>query len=56
MRSMRFEPKVKDEQIMQIAKEQNEIYNKWNFYDKFIKAREGVKKNEIKSNNVGKEK
>ena len=31
MRSMRFEPKVKDEQIMQIAKEQNEIYNKWNF-------------------------
>jgi hypothetical protein len=47
---MRFEPKVKDEQIMQIAKEQNEIYNKWNFYDKFIKAREGVKKNEIKSN------
>jgi hypothetical protein len=55
MRSMRFEPKVKDEQIMQIAKEQNEIYNKWNFYDKFIKAREGVK-NEIKSNFMGKEK
>lgn len=55
LRSMRFEPKANSEQIDKIAKEQNEIYNKWNFYDKFVKAREEVK-NEIKSNNVGKEK
>jgi hypothetical protein len=49
---MRFEPKVSNEQIDEIAKTQNEIYRKWNFYDKFIKAREGVK-NEIKFDNVG---
>jgi hypothetical protein len=55
MRSMRFEPKVSNEQINEIAKEQEQIYNKWNFYDKFIKAREGVK-NEIKSNIMGKTK
>lgn len=52
LRSMRFEPKVSNEQIDEIAKTQNEIYSKWNFYDKFIKAREGVK-NEIKFDNVG---
>ncbi len=55
MRSMRFEPKVKEEQIDKIAKEQSEIYNRWNFYDKFIKAREVVK-DETKLDNVGKEK
>ena len=55
LRSMRFEPKVKEEQIDEIARTQNEIYNKWNFYDKFVKARDEVK-NEIKSNNVGKTK
>lgn len=52
LRSMRFEPKVKEKQIDKIAKEQTDIYNKWSFYDKFIKARDEVK-NEIKSNNVG---
>ena len=55
LRSMRFEPKVANEQIDEIAKTQSDIYNRWNFYDKFVKAREGVK-NEIKSNNVGKAK
>lgn len=55
LRPMRFEPKASNKQIDEIAKTQNEIYNRWNFYDKFIKAREGVK-NEIKSNNVGKAK
>ena len=53
MRSMRFEPKISDKQVEQIAKEQKENYNKWSFYDKFIKAREGVK-SENKINNVGK--
>lgn len=54
MRSMRFEPGIKDEQVQTIAKEQDKFYNKWNFYDKFVKAREEAK-HEIKSNNVGKE-
>lgn len=43
MRSMRFEPKINEKQVQEIAKTQNDIYNKWNFYDKFIKAREDVK-------------
>lgn len=55
LRSMRFEPKASNKQVDEIAKTQSEIYSKWNFYDKFIKAREGAK-NEIKSNNVGEEK
>jgi hypothetical protein len=52
---MRFEPKASNKQVDEIAKTQNDIYNRWNFYDKFVKARDGVK-NEIKSNNVGKAK
>lgn len=52
LRSMRFEPKASNKQVDEIAKTQNDIYNRWNFYDKFVKARDGVK-NEIKSNNVG---
>lgn len=55
MRSMRFEPDIKDEQVDKIVEEQNKIYKHWNFYDKFIKAREEVK-NEIKFDNVGKTK
>lgn len=55
MRGMRFEPDIKDEQINKIVEEQSKIYKHWNFYDKFIKAREEVK-NEIKSNNVGEKK
>ncbi len=55
LRSMRFEPKVSNDQVNEIAKEQSKIYNQWNFYDKFIKAREDAK-NEIKLSNVGKEK
>lgn len=54
LRSMRFEPKVKEEQINEIAKTQSEIYNKWNFYDKFVKAREEAKNEQkIKSNFMG---
>lgn len=55
LKSMKFDNKIKDNKVDEITKTQNKIYNKWNFYDKFIKAREGVK-NEIKSNNVGKTK
>lgn len=54
LRNMRFEPGVSDNRVMENAKTQNDLYNKWNFYDKFVKARDEVK-NEIKSNNVGKE-
>ena len=43
LRSMRFEPGVSDNRVMENAKTQNELYNKWNFYDKFIKAREEAK-------------
>lgn len=55
LREMKFEPSIKSHQVDTIAREQNKIYNHWNFYDKFLKAREEVK-NEIKSDNVGKEK
>lgn len=55
LRNMRFEPDIKYEQTEVIAKEQNKLYNHWNFYDKFIKAREEVK-NEIKSSDMGKTK
>lgn len=54
MRTMKFEPNIKKEQVCKIAKDQEKIYKHWKFYDKFIKAREEVK-NEIKPNNVGKE-
>lgn len=54
LRDMRFEPNIKYEQTMTIAKEQNKIYKHWQFYDRFIKAREEAK-SEIKSNNMGKE-
>ena len=54
LKSMKFDDKLKDKQSDEISKTQNEIYNKWNFYDKFIKAREGVKNEQkTKSNNVG---
>lgn len=43
LRNMRFEPGVSDNRVMENAKTQNELYNKWNFYDKFIKAREEAK-------------
>lgn len=52
---MRFDPELNEKEVDSVAKQQKEIYNKWNFYDKFIKAREEVK-NEVKSNNVGKSK
>lgn len=55
MRTMRFEPNIKDSQVDKIVKEQDKLYKQWNFYDKYIKAREEVK-NEIKSYNVGKSK
>ena len=55
MRSMRFEPDIKDKQVDRIVEEQSKLYKHWNFYDKFIKAREEVK-NEIKFDNVGKTK
>lgn len=50
LRPARFEPGIKDEQIDKIEKEQAKLYNKWNFYDKFIKTREEVKSEEKKSN------
>ena len=53
MRSMRFEPNISSTQIDKVAEEQHAIYEQWNFYDKFIKAREEVK-HEIKPNHVGK--
>lgn len=54
LRSMRFEPNVKSEQIDKIAKEQSDIYNKWKFYDRFVKARDEVKNEQkIELNNVG---
>lgn len=56
LKSMKFDNKIDEDRVDEIVKTQNEIYNKWNFYDKFIKAREGVKKSEIKLNNVGKTK
>lgn len=55
MRSMRFEPNVKAKKSYEIGEKQNEIYQKWKFYDKFVKAREEAK-HEIKFNNVGKRK
>ena len=55
LREMRFEPSIKSQQVDTIAKEQNKIYNHWNFYDKFLKAREEVK-NEVKSSDMGKAK
>lgn len=55
MRSMKFDPELNDKQIAEITKQQNKIYKKWYFYDKFIKAREEVK-SEDKFNDVGKEK
>ena len=53
LKSLKFDANVKDHKADEIAKEQDRTYNKWNFYDKFIKAREVVK-NETKLNNVGK--
>ena len=53
--TIKFEPSIKNGQTDVIAKEQNEIYSKWKFYDKFIKAREEAKY-ENKSNNMGKNK
>ena len=55
MQIMKFEPNIKEEQVNKIVEEQQKIYKHWNFYDKFIKAREEVK-NEAKLNNVGKSK
>ena len=43
LRTIKFAPSTANKQTDVIIKEQNEIYNKWNFYDKFIKAREEVK-------------
>lgn len=54
LRSVKFSPDISDEQAKKVAKTQNEIYNKWKFYDKFVKAREEVK-HEAKSNFMGKE-
>ena len=43
MQGMKFEPSLDFEQGTRIANEQKKIYNKWKFYDRFIKAREEVK-------------
>lgn len=50
MRSMRFDPDLNDKEVDNVVKQQNAIYNKWNFYDKFIKAREEVKSEKNKFN------
>ena len=53
LREVRFEPNIKAKITYEIGEKQNEIYQKWNFYDKFVKAREVVK-HEIQPNNMGK--
>lgn len=55
MRSMKFDPELNEREVESVTKQQHDIYNKWNFYDKFIKAREEVK-NEVKFDNMGKAK
>lgn len=50
MRSMKFDPELNEREVDSVVKQQHEIYNKWNFYDKFIKAREEVKSEKNKSN------
>lgn len=52
LRTLKFDPSLKDSQIDRVSEEQNKIYSQWKFYDKFIKAREEVK-HEAKLDNVG---
>lgn len=42
LRTAHFDAECKDTD--RVIKEQNKLYKKWNFYDKFIKASEKVKK------------
>lgn len=55
LRTLKFDPTLKNSLTDVVAEQQGKVYNKWKFYDRYIKAREEAK-NEIKSNNVGKTK
>ena len=44
LRFIKFDDSLKYEQTKKIAEQQDKIYKQWKFYDKFIKAREEVKK------------
>lgn len=53
LNSIKFDDELKNKDVARLLNEQHRVYNKWNFYDKFIKAREEVK-NEIKLDDMGK--
>ena len=44
LKLLKFDDNLKYEQTKKLEEEQDKMFNKWNFYDKFIKAREVVKK------------
>ena len=43
LRTLKFDPSIKDKLTTDISNEQDKIYKKYKFYDSFIKAREGAK-------------
>ena len=43
LRTIKFSPELKNKQTDKIIEEQNKVYDKYNFYDKFLKARDEVK-------------
>lgn len=43
LRSIKFDEDLTDETINKINKEQQELQNKYKFYDKFIKERNKIK-------------
>jgi hypothetical protein len=46
LRTAKFEPKIKNnDEVTKMMNEQDELYNKWSFYDNFIKANERISKN-----------
>ena len=50
LKVIKFEPDLSYEQIAKLISEQNAIYNRWQFYDRFIKARREAKNEKNKSN------
>ena len=42
--NVKFDDETKDKDIENLLKEEDKVYNKWKFYDKFIKIREKEKK------------